>query len=196
MSQRFLLATTLLTSACGNPGGGEGENEVISRVELTFAPSAGPALTFQYDDPDGDGGGPGESQPISLTAGTTYQLTVSFLNALEATPEDITQEVRDEAVEHQVFFTGSAVVGPATTNTTGPLTHSYADTDENGFPLGLTSTVVAAAGTGDLVVTLRHMPPEEPPQKSADSAAQVAAGGFAAIGGSTDAQVTFPVTVP
>lgn len=196
MMTRFMLATTLLTSACGDPGGGEGENEVISRVELTFAPSAGAPLTFQYDDPDGDGGAPGESQAIALTAGTTYQLSVSFLNALEATPEDITQEVKDEAVEHQVFFTGSAVIGPATSNTAGPLLHSYADTDDNGLPIGLTSTIIASAGTGDLVITLRHMPPEEPPQKSADSAAQVAAGGFSGIGGSTDAQVTFPVTVP
>jgi hypothetical protein len=193
---RMLIATTLLATGCGDPGGGEDANELISRVELTFTPGAGPPVTFQFDDDDGDGGSPGMSQPITLTAGTTYELTVSFLNALGTTPEDITQEVRDEAVEHQVFFTGSAVVGPATPNATGPLTHSYADADEHGLPIGLTSTIITNAGTGDLLITLRHMPPEEPPQKAADSAARVAAAGFAAIGGSTDAQVTFPVTVP
>ena len=196
MMTRTLIMTTLLASACGDPGGGESPNEVISRIDLTFTPSAGPSLTFQYNDEDGDGGAPGMSQPITLVGGTTYALTVSFLNALEVTPEDITQEVRDEAVQHQVFFTGSAVVGPATMNTVGPLTHSYADTDDNGLPIGLTSTITTRAGTGELVITLRHMPPEEPPQKAADSAMQVSTGGFAAIGGSTDAQVTFPVTVP
>jgi hypothetical protein len=47
-----------------------------------------------------------------------------------------------------------------------------------------------------LVVTLRHMPPEQPPEKAADSLDLVKAGGINAIGGSTDATVTFAVTVP
>lgn len=193
---KTLWIIALLASACGDPGGGENANELITRVELTFTPTTGPALMFRFDDDDGDGGSPGMSEPITLTAGTTYELTLSFLNALETPPEDITLEVHDEAVQHQVFFTGSAVVGPATTNTAGPLTQRYGDTDDNGLPIGLTSMIVTSAGTGDLVVTLRHMPPEEPPPKSADSAMQVAAGGFSTIGGSSDAQVTFAVTVP
>jgi hypothetical protein len=47
-----------------------------------------------------------------------------------------------------------------------------------------------------MIVTLRHMPPEEPPQKAADTLAKVKAGGIDSIGGSTDAQVMFEVTVP
>ncbi len=185
-----------LVAACGDPGGGEDANELITRVELTFTPAGGgTAQTFRFDDDDGDGGFPGMSDPITLTAGM-YELAVAFQNALEDPPEDITLEVRDEAIEHQVFFTGSSVIGPATANTVGPLTHSYADTDDNGLPIGLTSTIVASTGSGDLIVTLRHMPPEEPPEKSADSAANVATGGFSAIGGSSDAQVTFSVAVP
>jgi hypothetical protein len=195
MMKRSILTMTVLIAACGDPGGGEDANEFISRVVLTFTPPAGAATTFQFDDPDGDGGAAGTSAPISLAA-ATYQLTVEFSNALESPPEDITLEVRDEGIEHQVFFTGTAVVGPASSTPSGPLTHSYADTDANGFPVGLTNMVTTAAGSGELIVTLRHMPPEEPPEKSADSAAQVKAGGFAAIGGSTDAQVTFMVTVP
>ena len=185
-----------LVAACGDPGGGEDANELITRVELTFTPAAGGAAqTFRFDDDDGDGGYPGMSEPITLAAGM-YDLAVAFQNALEDPPEDITLEVRDEAIEHQVLFTGSSVVGPATANTVGPLMHSYADTDDHGLPIGLASSIVASAGTGDLIVTLRHMPPEEPPEKAADSAANVATGGFSAIGGSTDAQVTFSVTVP
>lgn len=190
------LAVLCLATACGDPGGDGPSNEVISRVTLVFTPSAGNTQqTFQFDDPDGDGGAPGTSDPIQLAAGE-YSLSVAFLNALGSAPDDITLEVRDEGIEHQIFFTGSAVVGPATANTNGPLMHSYADMDANGFPLGLDNTIVASPGSGDLVVTLRHMPPEEPPEKSADTAAQVASGGFSAIGGSTDAQVTFDVTVP
>jgi hypothetical protein len=191
-----LLCLSTVTPACGHDDHGHSDNEVISRVTLVFTPSAGNTQQmFSFDDPDGDGGTPGTSEPIQLAAGS-YSMSVAFFNALGTVAEDITLEVRDEGVEHQVFFTGSAVVGPATTNTTGPLMHSYADTDANGLPLGLTNTFVASSGTGELIVTLRHMPPEQPPEKSADTAAQVASGGFAAIGGSTDAQVTFQVTVP
>lgn len=186
----------LALAACGDPGGGGDANEFISRVVLTFTPPTSAALTFQFDDPDGDGGSAGTADPIMLSANEPYQVTVEFLNALETPPEDITAEVRDEGVEHQVFFTGSGVVGPASDSVTGPILHDYADTDSNGFPLGLTSNVLTSTGSGDLVVTLRHMPPEKPPGKSATTAADVAVGGFAAIGGSTDAQVTFTVTVP
>lgn len=39
------------------------------------------------------------------------------------------------------------------------------------------------------------MPPEEPPVKSADTVMQAKTGGLDSIGGSTDANVTFNVTV-
>jgi hypothetical protein len=69
--------------------------------------------------------------------------------------------------------------------------------DVNGLPLGLRNTIVAASGSGRLTVTLRHMPPlNDTAVKTATSAADVAAGGVAGIGGSTDAQVDFDVTVP
>src|SRR5207237_542909 len=77
-------------------------------------------------------------------------------------PEEITDEVRDEHDVHLLLFTGTAVVGPATTNTVGPLTQAYTDVDSHGFPVGLTDAITARTGTGTLTVTLRHMPPEEP----------------------------------
>jgi len=192
--KRF-IALSFIFVGCGDPGDGSmNEQEVISRVELTFMPPSGSPVTFTFDDPDGDGGAAGTAQPITLNTATTYALSISFLNSLETPPEDITPEVRDEGVEHQVFLTGTAVNGPAS-NSTGPLTHTYADTDANGLPLGLENTIATIDGTGQLIVTLRHMPPELPPGKGADTASQVAASGFSAIGGSTDAQVTFDVTV-
>jgi hypothetical protein len=132
---------------------------------------------------------------VSLANNATYTLTVKFLNRLEMPEEDITVEVRDEGFQHQLFFTGTAVNGPATDNPNAPLTQSYADMDMNGLPLGLTNTIMAKTGTGTMTVTLRHMPPEEPPMKAADSAMKVKTSGFDAIGGSTDAQVDFAVTV-
>lgn len=193
------LALSLL-AACGDDGHDHdhNENEVITTVVLELAPSGGGApVIATFDDPDGDGGAPPTIDDLALVAGTTYTTTVRFQNRLEDPAEEITDEVRDESDQHQVFFTGTAVDGPASSHPGAPLTHSYADTDANGLPIGLTSTLVAAAGTGELTVTLRHLPPlNGTATKTAEIAADVAAGGFAAVPGSTDAQVTFSVSVP
>jgi hypothetical protein len=192
-SRAWSVAFAVVLAACDD-GNGATENEVITTVILNFTPTGGAAQSFEFDDPDGDGGEPGTSDPIMLAPGS-YALTVQFQNRLEDPPEEITEEVADESDQHLLLFTGSAVVGPATANTTGPLTHSYADTDVNGFPIGLDNDITAAAGTGQLTVTLRHMPPEEPPQKDATTVDQVKTNGVDSIGGSTDASVNFTVTV-
>lgn len=193
-----LVAPTSLLVACGDDGGGGGnENEVITTVALTFTPTGGgAAIVAEFDDPDGDGGAAPTVDPVDLIAGVTYAMTVGFENRLETPPEVITDEVRDESDVHQIFLTGTAIDGPATSNPTASLTHTYADQDANGLPIGLASTIAAAAGTGTMTVTLRHMPPVNGAAvKTATAAADVEAGGFAAIGGTTDAQVDFAVTV-
>jgi hypothetical protein len=198
MSLKSLALVTVsagLLAACGDDGGdGENDNEVITTVILNFTPTSGTPVVATFNDPDGDGGAAPTVDPVNLTPGT-YTLTVQFQNRLAMPQEEITDEVRDEQNFHLLLFTGTAVVGPATTNTTGPLMQSYADMDHNGLPIGLTDNIVASAGTGQLTVTLRHMPPEEPPVKSADTVMQVKSGGVDSIGGSTDAQVNFTVTV-
>lgn len=191
----FAIMGALCLVACGDEGGTEDPNEVITTVILNFAPSGGGAAkTFTFNDPDGDGGAAPTVDPVSLTVGI-YTLTVQFQNRLEDPAEEITEEVRDESANHLVLFTGNAVVGPATANTMGPLTQSYADMDANGLPIGLTDNITAATGTGQLTVTLRHMLPEEPPQKASDTLTMAKTGGIDSIGGSTDAQVNFTVTV-
>lgn len=181
-------------AACGDPGGATNENEVITTVILTFEPPSGASVTAMFNDPDGDGGAAPTTDPVNLRAGN-YTLHVQFQNRLVNPLEELTEEIREESDVHLVLFTGCAVIGPATSNITGPLTHSYSDADDNGLPLGLTGAIVARAGTGQLTVTLRHMPPEEPPVKAADTVTQVKTRGIDAIGGSTDAQVNFNVTV-
>jgi hypothetical protein len=178
------LLAFLLLAACGH-GDHDHENEVITTIRLTFTPPAGAPVVAVWDDPDGDGGAPPTIDAIALAASTTYALTIAFENGLESPPEDITQEIRDEGEDHQLFFTGDA-----------PLAVTYADTDRNGLPIGLTTMVAASAGTGDFIVTLRHMPPRDgQPVKTATSADQVATGGITAVGGDTDATGTFAVTV-
>jgi hypothetical protein len=200
LASALLLGLSLVTAACGDDGEvdpGE-DNEVITTVTLDFAPMGGGAVvSASFRDDDGDGGAAPTIDPVALTAGTTYTLSVRFLNELETPAEEITEEVEDESDQHQVFLTGSAVIGPATANTTGPLTHTYADTDANGNPIGLDNTIVAAAGTGDLTVTLRHMPPvNDVEQKVAGLADDVKTGGIASLPGNTDVSVDFDVTVP
>jgi len=195
-STKWLMPLACLLAACGDDGGATNENEVITSVMLSFAPTTGAPVLAEFNDADGDGGQAPTVQPVNLVAGTTYALSVRFQNRLETPAEEITEEVEEESDIHLLLFTGSAVVGPATSNTAGPLTQAYADLDVNGLPIGLADTIMAKSGTGQLIVTLRHMPPEEPPQKAADTVSKVKAGGVDSIGGSTDAQVTFAVTVP
>jgi hypothetical protein len=193
----FLCAASLLLLACGHsddPDHGN-ESEVITTVVLTFTPEAGAPITAAFDDPDGDGGEAPTIDAIDLTPGN-YTLAIAFENRLEDPPEDITLEIEDEDQEHQIFFTGSAVNGPASDNPGAALEHSYEDQDANALPVGLQNSVVASTGSGELIVTLRHLPPVAGASvKTAETSADVRELGFTGIGGSSDAQVTFPVDV-
>jgi len=197
-SMRSLLCILLL-SACGDDGAITGnEGEVITTVTLTLVPmGGGTTVSASVNDPDGDGGDPPIVDPLQLLAFKTYATTVRFENRLEDPPEEITDEVNDESDDHQVFLTGTSINGPATDQPTAPLTHTYTDMDANGLPIGLSNQLVTTSpGTGTLIVTLRHMPPiNGVPVKTTDSAATVKASGFSALGGATDASVTFSASV-
>jgi hypothetical protein len=193
------LALAAVLPACEDDHGhNHNENEVITSVVLTFTPAGGGApVVATFNDADGDGGDAPTVDPVNLTAGTTYTTSVRFENRLETPAEDITVEVSDESDEHQIFFTGTAVNGPASAQPAAPLTHAYLDMDANGLPVGLSSSFAARAGAGQLTVTLRHLPQTNGQAvKTAATATTVKDAGFAGLGGSTDAQVTFSVTVP
>lgn len=196
----ILSALTLCAlPACGHDDDDhdhDHENEVITSVILSFTPTAGGSATvFEVDDPDGDGGAAPTIDDIVLPPGS-YNLAVSFENRLATPIEDITEEIQDESDEHQIFFTGTAVNGPASDNVGAPIGQAYGDMDGDGKPIGLLNTVEVIAGTGNLTVTLRHLPPiNDAVAKVSGLAGQVQTGGFSGIGGSTDVQVTFPVDV-
>ncbi len=197
LSSLVLTVLTVLTACPAvTPDEGDNDNEVITTVTLTFAPQGGgDALVFAFDDPENDG------DPIVddvvLADANDYDLAVSFANKLANPDEDITDEVRGEAVDHQVFISGSGVVGPASDAAGALVTHAYADSDDNGLPVGLESNIVTdAVGDAELRVVLRHMPIENGVAVKTDTAAaDFKDGGEAAIGGTTDASVTFPLTV-
>ena len=189
----------VFATACGdveNPEGEE-ENEVITTLVLTFTPVAGgDALEFSWADVENDGNP--VIDDIALSDADDYDVTVSFLNELEDPAEDITLEIQDEDDEHQIFFTGTAVQGPATgTNASAVVEHAYADADADGLPVGLDNTFTTlGTGSGELTVTLRHLPPENGEAvKVSGLADTVASDGFGAIGGDNDVQVTFALDV-
>lgn len=197
---RLTPLVLLLTGGCKDVEDHDHEpndNEVITTVELTFQPQGGGAAqVFTWADPENDGSP--VIDDITLLDAEDYTLSVAFLNELESPAEDITAEVDAESDEHQVFFTGDAVKGPATGDNAGAvIEQAYDDTDAGGLPVGLVNVITTlATGAGELIVTLRHMPPEgEEAVKVEGAAEEVAAGGFTAIGGDNDAQVTFPLTV-
>lgn len=172
-----LLAFTLFS--CSNDDSGPvNEEEVITTIRVTLT-NGGNTITLQSQDLDGDGpNAPVVTVSGNLDTSTTYLGSVEFLNELENPVEDITAEVEEEGVDHQLFF--------ELTNSLGTIT--YDDVDDNGNPIGLEFTLVTGnAGTGTLTLTLRHEPNKE--------ASGVSDGDITNAGGSTDAEVSFPITV-
>ena len=197
----FLLLSATLFMGCAGTDGTNPEpehnhdEEVITTVELTFEPGG---LVFTAADPEDDGDPVIDG--IVLDADTAYTFSVRFINELEDPPENITEEIEEEDDEHQVLYSGAGVASAgdsADALAAAVGTHSYADEDDNGNPVGLSNNFVTAApGTGDLRVLLRHLPPEDgTATKTATLAEDFAANGLTGLPGTTDADVTFPVEV-
>lgn len=200
MRPLLILPLLLLPlSACDDVEGTDGANdpEAMTTVEATFTPQGGgDAIEVRWADPELDG------EPvvddIVLSDADDYDVALRFLNEQEEPFEDVTPEIADEELEHQVFFTGPGVEGPATlANAAALVEHAYADEDAGGLPIGLANTITTVAvGTSEITITLRHMPPEEGEDvKIAGLADEVANNGFGNIGGSNDVSVTFPLEV-
>jgi hypothetical protein len=194
------LATAI---ACGGNNRGYDENEVISLVELTFTPaSGGMPLVFEFNDPDGDGGISGISDKIELAANTEYTLRVRFLNSLATPPEDITEEVKDEAEDHFVFVLGD-VTGPASMAFPALVTHAYADHESDygtnavgdDLPVGLVNTITTKnTSSGKLRLILRHLPAlNAKPQKTGELPQLLAKGED--LPGNVDVDVSFELVV-
>ncbi len=155
------------------------EEELITTLRYTLTPDGGGTdVVFTFQDLDGDGG---DSPTITggiLDTNATYTGSLELLNELESPAEDITEEVQEEAEEHQFFFQTSA----------NGLNITYDDADEDGNPIGI-STIVTTndVSTGTLTVTLRHEPNKD--------ASGVSSGDISNAGGETDIEVTFNVEV-
>ena len=153
--------------------------EVITtlRVTLIDYDVIGPPrqVVMQYQDLDGDGPDAGTvtvSGP--LRANTSYDGSIVLLNETEDPAENVTEEIEEEDLDHQFFYTvGSGL----------DVTTAYTSFDSAGNELGLTFLLnTAGASSGGLTFTLRH----EPNKPNT---------GLADAGGETDIEVTFNVAV-
>jgi hypothetical protein len=175
-----VLFTTLLFVSCSKDDDSTpepvNEDEVITTLTATLVPAGqGTTITLKSQDLDGDGpNAPVITVSGNLSAGVIYNGTIELLNEMESPAEDITEEVEEEDLDHQFFYT----IGGGLDVTT-----SYENNDSEGNPLGTEFTLVAgAASSGALTFTLRHEPTK--PNTGLDDA-----------GGETDIAVTFNLTV-
>lgn len=187
----ILMVISLALSSCNDDDVPEAEpdEEIITDVRLIFSPVSGggaPAV-FIASDPDGQGINDLEPEgPISLDTNTSYQLFIQLENNI--TGEDITEEIEEEGDEHMFFFgfTEGLFANPSgdgNIDAREPQSVEYADSDNNGLPIGLiTAWVTGEAMNGTFRVILKH----QPNTKSATSTAS---------DGSTDVDITWQVTI-
>lgn len=154
------------------------EEELITTVNFTLSPVDGISVVMTFVDLDGDGAGEAVISGGTLAANQIYSGSIELLNEAESPSEDVTEEIAEEDEEHQFFFS----------TTVSGLEVTYADQDEDGNPIGLsTSVTTGTAGTGNLTITLRHEPVKD--------ASGVAGGDITNAQGETDIEVTFPIVV-
>lgn len=179
----ILLTTTLFLTSCSSDDDGLQpvvEEEVITTLKVTLV-GGGETIMLEYRDLDPDGPTPPTITVSSpLMANTNYVASMTLLNELENPAEDMTEEIEEEADEHQFFYLVGT--GLDITNLT------YLDFDGNGKPLGLSfSFDTGAASQGDFTIVLRHEPNKD--------AAGVSEGDITNAGGDTDISATFPLVI-
>ena len=172
-----LLASTLIFASCSdddNTPEPVNEEEVITTLTVTLD-SGSDTVVMQYQDLDGDG--PDAATVTvsgSLTANTVYDGSIVLLNETESPAENVTEEIEEEDLDHQFFYTVGSGLDVAA---------EYGDADSEGNPLGLSFILnTGMASSGGLTFTLRHEPNK--PNSGLENA-----------GGDTDIEVTFDVTV-
>ncbi len=174
----ILFAVLFLNSCKDDDPVDENDEEVITTLTYTLTPTSGDVVTLSFVDLDGDGGDDPTITGGTLQANMSYTGALDLKNEAETPAESINEEIEEEDLEHQFFF---SVVG-------ANLTVDYSDQDASGNPLGLaTNLTTGDASTGTLTVILRHEPDK--------SASGVSTGDITNAGGETDLEVTFDIDI-
>jgi hypothetical protein len=160
----FLIATLLLVGCGDDPEPPNEEELITTMIVTLTPQDGGPTVTLNFKDLDGDGPGApvftyspntgGENPAAILAASTVYNATIELLNEAENPVENITEEIEDEADEHLFCFTHTGL----------NLTFDYADTEADylgsgSAVVGLATTwTTGEASSGTVKIILRHQP--------------------------------------
>lgn len=154
------------------------QEEVITTLNYTLTAPNGDVVLFSFKDVDGDGGNAPVIVNGELDTNLTYSGKIELLNETVSPAEDITEEVKEEGDEHQIFYQFS----------NSDLGTIYTDTDANGKPIGVsTQLITKGTSSSTLKITLRHTPDK--------NASGVSSGDISNAGGETDIEVTFALDV-
>lgn len=177
----LLLSAALLAafsvSACDSTepdDHGAGDEELITRIQLTLTSSQAPQTVVEASDPDGDGANLAIGTLV-LKAGVTYSGMIDVFD--DVNDENVGAEISEEADEHQFFFTAGGTDGAR-------LTIATTDSDSNGLPVGRAFTIATTAGgagQATLQVVLSHF--DDVPKDGVSQSDE------------TDIDVLFPVTI-
>lgn len=169
-------------NACGDDPVIENPEELITTLRMKFTAPDQSVSTLQFMDIDGEGGEDPVVTTEPLSAGTVYTVTLELLNESKTPAENITEEIEEEDLDHQFYFTASSA------NLFDSI--SYSDSDPDGNPIGLESTFTTSSnpGTGSLVVVLRHLPDKSISYAPGDPIPST-------VGGETDIEVSFNITI-
>lgn len=171
----------------------EKEQELITDITLIFTEvnasgqEFGQPVSFKASNPEGlELGNNPTIETVNLTIGKRYLLKLEVKNSIEN--EDITEEILEEADEHQFYFLGTAFVG------TPVLTYTYDDQDQNGNPIGVRGFVQVsenpAINNAQIRIVLRH-----DLNKSFQGANNPNWENFVQAGGESDLDISFPLVL-
>lgn len=161
---RLVIGLTLLSivgvMACGKkkPTGSGNEEELITTVILRVTEQGTTTTTAaSFTDLDGPGATAPAIDTLVIQAGKVYGCEVSFLDESKTPSEDITEEVKEEAEAHQVFYTRAGL--GASVMTYEDKESDYGPQSGTDHPVGIKTRLVVATGItgiGSMRILLSH----------------------------------------
>lgn len=152
----YLLPSLALLASCkddaDNPSKNE-ENELITTVHLHLTGPSGMTMATWKDLTPDDAAGR-TIDTLFLQDSTLYTGKLELKDETKSPAEDISEEVKEEGVDHLVVYKQDPVVSPAW------FAIARTDKDANNRELGLTFTLQtnALTGTTGIRVLLKHQP--------------------------------------
>ena len=153
--------------------------EPISSLVYTLTPElGGPEVVLSWIDDDGPFGDDPVITGGNLIANQVYMGSLKLSLGTGDFPDNLTEEILEEADEHQFFFS----------STLSDVQITYRDQDPDGNPIGIQNGLsTGASGNGTITITLLHLPDKY--------GKDVSDGVIANAGGDIDLEVVLPISI-